>query len=225
MRRISIVVAVLIIVVVIGLLMSRSGRGTSSGLPATATLAQRSDTLESSSGHLAVAVDDIEAARTAAVEAVALTGEVVDAGLISRRDLVESIATPDYGPVLADETSLAVEAMLTELGARHVDRAGMRVSEFPLTAAATPEAGDVRVRVWSVLVIAAPGVGPGRQVWRTVNVLMKSVAGRWLVADWVSTFGPTPAPAVEVGFDDPAALGAPMSWPSALVARDMVGVG
>ncbi len=134
-------------------------------------------------------------------------------------------ATPGYGPVLADETSTAIGAMLTELGARHVDRLEMRVDEFPLTASATPETGAVRVRVWSVVVVAAPGAGPGRQVWRTVTVLMRHVDGRWLVDEWLSAFGPTPAPAVEVGFDDPAALGAPMSWPPARSLSDAVGVG
>lgn len=223
MRRTVLVVVVLGVLVAAGVIATRTSR---TGTPAALGAPSNSAVGEVVAPVVTVAVDDVEAARAAAVAAVGLTGSIIDAGLISRRDLVASIATPAYGPFLVDDTSMSVESMLAELGARHIDQRDLRVGEYPLTAAATVEGAGVRVRVWSVMVIAAPGTGPARQVWRTVTVLMVDVEGRWLVDEWVSVFGPTPAPAVEVAFDDPGAVGAPMSWPPATATgADVVKVG
>ena len=63
----------------------------------------------------------VEPARRAAIRAVAMTGEVVRAGFISRRELIESFTTPGFGPTLAASTSEAVTAMLLELGERDAD--------------------------------------------------------------------------------------------------------
>jgi hypothetical protein len=71
--------------------------------------------------------------------------------------------------------------------------------------------------VWSVLVVAVPGLGPGRQVWRTVTLDMVDVDGRWLVDGWVSEPGPTPGLAVEVALDDATAVAVPLAWPPVLV--------
>ena len=131
---------------------------------------------------------DVEPARRAAIRAVAMTGEVVRAGFISRRELIESFTTPGFGPTLAASTSEAVTAMLLELGERDAD-----VSDAGRAGAADHghRRGDIRpgaqVRVWSVLVVAAPGVGPGRQVWRTVTLDMverrRALAGGRLDVD------------------------------------------
>ena len=69
--------------------------------------------------------------------------------------------------------------------------------EQPITATVEATATGAQVRVWSVLVVAAPGVGPGRQVWRTVTLDMVDAGGRWLVDGWTSTPGPSPAPPAE----------------------------
>jgi hypothetical protein len=159
-------------------------------------------------------------AQAAAVRAVSLTGEVVRAGLISRRDLILSLSTGRFGPTLADDTSQAVDAMLLQLGEQGVDTSTLAVVEQPLTAVAEATGGGVRVRVWSVLVVAAPGTGPGRQVWRTITVDMADVAGRWLVDGWTSTPGPTPAPAPEATFDDAAVLAGPLGWPAATTTTE-----
>jgi hypothetical protein len=105
--------------------------------------------------------------------------------------------------------------MLLELGERDADVASLAVIERPITATAVPIVDGVEVRVWSVLVVAVPGVGPGRQVWRTVTLQMVDHGGRWLVDGWTSTPGPSPAPPAEGAFDDAEAFVEPLSWPPA----------
>jgi hypothetical protein len=209
MRRIGIVLAGLVAVVVIGILVASATGGHTN--PAAAV---------GSTGAHDVGNDraepDAAAARVAAVRAVSLTGEVVRAGLISRRVLIESFSTPTFGPVLADQTSSAVDAMLLELGERNVDTAEFQVREQPLTASADVAAPGVRVQVWSVLVVAAPGAGPGRQLWRTVRLDMVDAGGQWLVDGWTSTPGPTPAPLPEGRADEAATLAGPLAWPAAV---------
>jgi hypothetical protein len=205
MRRVGVVVAVLIVAIVAGLLVGRRGAGG----PAPADAVAAHDGGSPAGGP---AKPDLGAARAAAVRAVSLTGRVVRAGLISRRDLILSVSTAGFGPRLADETSQAVDAMLLELGERDVDTAMLAVVEQPVTATAETNGGGVRVRVWSVLVVAAPGAGPARQVWRTVTLEMVDVDARWLVNGWSSTPGPTPAPAPETRFDDASVLIGPLGW-------------
>jgi hypothetical protein len=76
----------------------------------------------------------------------------------------------------------------------------------------------VRVRVWSVLVVAVTGGGPGREVWRTVTLEMVGSDRGWLVDRWTSTPGPTPAPPAEGAFDDAAAVAETLAWPAAVDA-------
>ena len=103
-------------------------------------------------------------------------------------------------------------SMLLELGERNADASKMAVLEQPLTAAAERTPTGARVMVWSVLVVAVPGVGPGRQVWRTVTLAMVDVDGRWLVDNWASTAGPTPSPAAEAAFDDATVVADALGW-------------
>jgi hypothetical protein len=214
MRRAALVVAVLVAVAAIGALVAwAGGERSSSHEPAAVAHAAAAD--HSAGAPVLSSNADVAAARAAAVRAVAMTGDVVRAGFISRRELIGSFTTPGYGPTLADETSEAVDAMLLELGERNADTANLAVVEQPVTATADATATGVRVRVWSVLVIAAPRVGPGRQVWRTVTLDMVKAAGRWLVDGWASTPGPSPAPPAEGSFDDAAAFVEPLGWPSA----------
>ena len=151
-------------------------------------------------------------AEAAAVSVVASTGDVVAAGFISRRELVESFCTERFGPTLASESGRAIDAMLLELGARDIDRDELAVLEEPVTATSTLTAAGVQVRVWSVILIAAPGAGPARQVWRTVTVDMVEVDGRWLVDGWVSEFGPTPAAPAEAPIDAAEPVAVVLGW-------------
>ena len=160
------------------------------------------------------AVVAVGEAQAAAVEVVGRTGEVVAAGFISRRELIETFTTPEFGPTLTDETGRAIDAMLIELGSHDVDVSEMLVSERPLTATSAVVDGGVRVQVWSVLIIAAPGTGPGRQVWRTVTLDMVERDGVWLVDGWQSTPGPTPAPAPESQVDSAELVAERLAWDS-----------
>lgn len=157
-------------------------------------------------------------AEAAAVSVVASTGDVVAAGFISRRELVASFCTERFGPTFASESGRAIDAMLLELGARDVERSDLAVLEEPVTATSTVTAAGVQVRVWSVLVVAAPGAGPARQVWRTVTVDMVEVDGRWLVDGWVSEFGPTPAAPAEAPIDAAESVAVVLGWGRAQLA-------
>ena len=209
MRRICIVLAGLAAVVALGIIVARTTAADSTA--ATVGSPGSAHALEAGRPD-----PDVAPARAAAVRAVSLTGDVVQAGLISQRVLIESFSTPRFGPMLADQTSSAVDAMLLELGERNVDTAQLQVREQPMTADAEAVGAGVRVRVWSVLVVAAPGAGPARQLWRTVTLDMVDVAGRWLVDGWSSTPGPTPAPPPETSFADAATLSPVLAWPGAV---------
>lgn len=161
-------------------------------------------------------------AQASAVAVVASTGDVVAAGFISRRELVESFCTERFGPAFASESGRAIDAMLLELGARDVERSDLAVVEEPVSATSTATATGVQVRVWSVLVVAAPGAGPARQVWRTVTVDMVEVDGRWLVDGWVSRFGPTPAAPAEAPIDAAEPVAVVLGWDR---TQPMAGVG
>lgn len=214
MRRLGIAVAALLVVLAGGLVLAtvRSGEP---GRP------DREPSVKAAAGidpSASIEVD-VAGARQAAIDAVALTDEVVEAGFISRRDLINGFATSALAPRLADETGAQVNALLAELGDRNADVAALRLIEQPLSARAT-EVGDVvRVDVWSLLVIAAPGTGPARQAWRTVTLDMVLIDGRWLVSEWHSLPGPTPAPAVEASFDDASTIGEVLGWESAMVTN------
>ena len=228
MRGLCVAAGVLAVVVVAGVIAVRAGRIETDSAPRPIPPLDQAGSVPAASAVDDVptgSVVDITAARQAAVNAVGSTDEVVGAGFISRRALIESMATPSYGPTLADETSAAVTAMMLELGQRKLDSTAMTMSEQPITATAELDGGGaVRVKVWSVIVVATPGAGPGRQVWRTVTLKMVRDGGRWLVDGWFSTPGPTPAPAAEVAFDDAAAFTGPLGWPPAAVTAASVAV-
>jgi hypothetical protein len=157
-------------------------------------------------------VVDLEGAARAAVAAVGTTGDVATAGFISRRELIERFATPEFGSQLADMTSDQLRALASELGARDVDAASMSVVEQPITVATTSTANGARVEVYSVLVVAVPGMGPARQTWRTVTLDMVVRDGWWLVDGWESSPGPTPALAAEVTIDTADDVAARLGW-------------
>jgi hypothetical protein len=212
-RRVYVVAALLLGVVLVGVALTRVTRGDHSDAIPAAT--QPQPTVDPSGVDEGSGSAGIEAARLTAVRAVALTGDVVRAGPISRRELIASFTTARYGSTLARLTSDAVNAMLLELGNRDADPASLAVVEQPITASAAATASGIRVRVWSVLVVAVQGAGPGRQVWRTTSLDMVDAGDRWLVDGWSSTIGPSPAPPPEGVFDDADAFVEPLGWPPA----------
>lgn len=213
MRRIGITVGALGLLLGVGLVLVEIRTG-EPGHTDPATSVKR---MQASDLAPLVAID-VAGARQAAINAVALTDEVVEAGFISRRDLINGFATSALAPRLADETGAEVNALLVELGDRDADVTALRLIEQPLTARTTEVEDVVRVEVWSLLVIAAPGTGPARQAWRTVTLDMVLVDGRWLVSEWQSQPGPTPAPAVEASFDDASTVVNMLGWEPAMAA-------
>jgi hypothetical protein len=210
-RRLGIVAAVLALLLAGGLLLAaiKSSGTSSAGREGIVKAAPAIDTAPP-------AAVDIAGARQAAINAVALTDEVVKAGFISRRDLISGFATSELAPRLADDTGKQVSALLVELGDRGADVSALRLLEQPLSARATVTGAGVQVDVWSLLVIAAPGTGPARQAWRTVSLAMVLVEGRWLVSGWQSRPGPTPAPAAEASFDDASTISEALGWEPAM---------
>jgi hypothetical protein len=153
----------------------------------------------------------------AAVKVVGLTGEVVRAGFISRRELIESFTTARFGPRLADETSDQVSSLLLALGATGINPSEVRVVEVPITARVIERStASARVEVWSMMVVALAGSGPGRQAWRTVALDLVLVEDRWLVDGWSSRPGPTPAFAPEVPIASGGDVADVIDWGPAL---------
>lgn len=214
-RPIAMVGAALATVMLVGAIVARAGGDdTGSDGNVAASAAESSANHPSPNGPSMdnAPTDLIDEAQRAAVKVVGRTGEVVAAGFISRRELIETFTTESFGPTFAEETGRAIDAMLIELGSREVDLADLVVREEPITSTASATADGVEVRVWSVLIIAAPGTGPGRQVWRTVTLDMVRRDGVWLVDGWASSPGPTPSPPAEGIVDSAEAVAVPLSW-------------
>ena len=214
-RSIAVVGAALATVMLVGAIVARAG-GSDTGPDDndSARVAEPSSSSPSVSGPGTPAAPNVsvDEAQRAAIKVVGRTGEAVAAGFISRRELIETFTTPSFGPTFADETGRAIDAMLIELGSRQVDLGDLVVREQPITATASVTADGVQVRVWSVLIIAAPGTGPGRQVWRTVTLDMVQHDRVWLVDGWASSPGPTPSPPAEGIVDSAETVAVPLSW-------------
>ena len=129
-RSIAVVGAALATVMLVGAIVARAGGGdTRPDSNASVPVAETSANSSSATGpSMADAPTDlIDEAQRAAVKVVGRTGEVVAAGFISRRELIETFTTRSFGPTFADETGRAIDAMLIELGSREVDVADLVV--------------------------------------------------------------------------------------------------
>ena len=218
MRRVVIAVGVVAVLAVAGVVVTRAGhRRTTASVDVSTASAQPTvpGTPTSQLTPGAANPAPAETARRAAVHAISMTSKVFSAGFISRRDLIAGIATPRFASQLADETSRQVNDLLVGLGRRTQDVSGLSVVEQPITASVTLDGSHGSASVWSVLVISVPGVGAGRQLWRTTALGLELIEGRWLIDSWTSTPGPSPAPAAEGKFDDARALAPVMAWPPA----------
>lgn len=213
MRGLPIVAGLLVAVAVIGTVVTRGSDDDSvsaSDSSAARPASQNSEVLDEQG------VQDVPDPVRAAAAAVALTGDVVVAGFISRRELIESFTTAAFAPRLADATSDDVASLMLGLGGDGRDPSRLRVIELPVTSQLTSRHGHrATVEVWSVMVAAAPDVGPGRQAWRTVSLDLELVNGRWLVDGWASQLGPTPALAPESPIASSDEILDVLSWPQA----------
>jgi hypothetical protein len=134
---------------------------------------------------------------------VASTDALMAHSSIGRAEILGSLLTPaaarEQSPALED----AVEQMALTLGVP-VER--LVWVEAPLTA--TVREHDERsasVAVWTVSVFGSPDSGSPQQVWRTVQVELELVDGRWLVSAATADAGPTPAGnefALQSGWDE-----------------------
>lgn len=189
----------LVTVMLVGVIVARAGRsdsGPDGNTSAPVAEPRRGLSISYRAGCGRCAGSSIDEAQVLAIKVVGRTGEVVAAGFISRRELIEKFTTRSFGPTFADETGRAIEAaMLIELGSREVDLADLVVREQPITSTAAATADGVQVRVWSVLIIANAGYWPWPSgAWRTVTLDMVQHDGVWLVDGWSSSPGPTPSP-------------------------------
>ena len=186
MKRVAIIVSTLLVLVVAGIMMSRSGRAGSR--------TQAGDSVRAVDAPATSPVLAAPSPELAAAAAVAMTGEVVTAGLISRRELIESFATPVFSSELADLTSEQVTAMRLAMTGTGRDSSGLSVVEFPLRARTSSRSvSAATVQVWSVWVVSSSGEPVARQAWRTVTVHLALIDHRWLVDGWESAEGPSPA--------------------------------
>ena len=213
-RKLALSIATLVALAVLGAVIVRPHTPSAGSLAAVSGSSPGSEDAPSDQNG-----DSVAAARQAAIDAVAATPSVVQAGFISRRDVISSFATARYAPKLADETSAQLDELLVEVGRQDVDVDAMQLTERPISATATPTPAGVQVAVWSVLVISLPGSGPARQIWRTVRLQMQDDGGRWLVDDWKSTLGPTPSPAADATYEDASVFNGPLGWDRADVAE------
>lgn len=187
MKRLVIVVSALLAVVAVGIALTTSGDDGSSDAEVVSVPA-------AAGRHIEPVRSEVPSPERAAAAAVAMTGDVVTSGLITRRELIESFTTLTFGGELADLTSEQVTSMQLQLTGSGRSVSSLSVAEFPLRVRAVAVANSsATVEVWSVLVIASAGDPVARQAWRTVTVDLELVDDRWLVDGWASIDGPTPA--------------------------------
>lgn len=149
----------------------------------------------------------------AASAAVALTGQIASAGFIERRELIESVATPRFGPQLAEETSGQITDLQLELSERDQDPADLQTFEQALRArVVSSDEAAATVDVWSVSVVAPPGAATARAMWRTVTIDLVLADGEWLVDGWTSTPGPTPMVGPESSISSSTDVAAVLGW-------------
>ena len=158
---------------------------------------------------------DEAGARAAAISAVRLTGDIASAGFITRSDMVRSLASVRYGPILDAQSAAQLAEMSGALATGDVTVQSVMVSELPLTAQVVhSDELSARVEVWAVAVIAVAEVGAPRQVWRTVTVDLVWEHGDWRVDGWTARSGPTPALAVHAPVATVEDVAQVVSWPS-----------
>lgn len=165
---------------------------------------------------------DEQGARAAAVAYVGLTGDIVRAGFITRRDLIRTLAAPAFVDDLGAETEAQLRETMEYLADEGLTSADLLFSELPLTARVVRfDDGSARIEVWSVAIVGAPVPDTvPHQGWRTVTVDLGWIDGDWLVTDWAARPGPVPAPRPAATFDDLEGLEDVTSWPAATERED-----
>jgi hypothetical protein len=139
----------------------------------------------------------------AALTYVASTDALMAHSSIGRVEILRSLLTP----AAAREQSVALEDAVERM-ALTLDVPVERLVwvEAPLTATVRERDGtSASVAVWTVSVFGSPDSGSPQEVWRTVEVELELVEGRWLVSAATADAGPTPADnelALQSGWDE-----------------------
>lgn len=137
---------------------------------------------------------DNHGARSAAVSAVALTGDVARAGFITRSDMIHVLASRRFAPTLAAESAGQLVELFGDLPTEGITASSVLFRELPLTAEVRhADTEEAQVAVWAVLIVGVPEHGAPRQLWRTVTVDLVWEDDDWRVDGWTATAGPTPA--------------------------------
>lgn len=191
MTRRPIVIGAVVSVAVVAALILRT-RGESPAPTATSAILQPAAAVEPTTN--ALPMRDPAEAVDAAESVIRQTGDIATAGFITRTDLIRSLATERFGPVLAAQSSGQLSEMTETLGAARVAPHEIVWAEYPLASKIVSSTADVVVvAVWAVLVVGVPDAGAPRQVWRTVTVTMRWEGDAWRIDGWAAAAGPTPA--------------------------------
>lgn len=139
----------------------------------------------------------------AALTYVASTDGLMAHSSIGRAEILGSLLTP----AAAREQSAALEDAVEQMALTlEVPVERLVWVEAPLTATVRERDGtSASVAVWTVSVFGSPDSGSPQQVWRTVDVELELVEGRWLVSAATADAGPTPAAnelALQSGWDE-----------------------
>lgn len=139
----------------------------------------------------------------AALTYVASTDALMAHSSIGRAEILGSLLTPAAAREQSAALEDAVERMALTLDVP-IER--LVWVEAPLTATVRErDETSASVAVWTVSVFGSPDSGSPQQVWRTVQVELELVDGRWLVSAATADAGPTPADnelALQSGWDE-----------------------
>lgn len=129
-------------------------------------------------------------ARAAAIDFVAASARFAEQGPLARREHLRTLTTAAGFQRLADGLSQTMAALASKLEVPVEELAWV---EVPLTASdPLPQGAAVEVDVWVVSVLGHRSLGAPQMVWRTVQVSLRQLDGRWLVDDAGAMVGPTP---------------------------------
>jgi hypothetical protein len=222
MRRVMVVSAVVLVVAVAAGVLRTCTTADREAAPPSSTPAVAPDEVRPATGlrteRLGVPIGwsrDATGARSAAVSAVSLTGELARAGFITRSDKIRVLASRRYGPTLADLSAAQLDAFIDDLAGEGLTSAQLLLQELPLTALVESASADTAtVQVWALLVAGGERLGSPRQLWRTVTVELVWEDGDWKVDGWTVRPGPTPALATNAPVASLAELREVTAWPS-----------
>jgi hypothetical protein len=156
---------------------------------------------------------DVAGAEASAAGYVSVTGAVARSGPLARRDMLQTLASRRFAPVLVEQVNGDLNKLLFALGERGANTAGMVWVEYPLAVRSEAAGPDtVRVSVWSVSVFGVRSGSVARQSWRTSELSLVWEDGDWKVDRWTASEGPAPAPPPETPPSTVAAIAETAGW-------------